>query len=87
MATREPSEPGPPAERQGGGLLTRLRRLFTVGPFSWMTRSLPASRRYRAGERLHGLERHDVEPRGSGELGGTGVQDVPVARSPEPPAR
>ena len=87
MATREPSDSRPPAESPDGGLLARLRRLFTVGPFSWMTRSLPASRRFRAGERLHGLERRDVEPREGGELGGTGVQDVPVARSPEPPAR
>ena len=87
MATREPGEHAGPGENPGGGLLARLKRLFGVGPFGWMTRSLPASRRFRAGERLHGLERRDVEPRGEGELGGTGVQDVPVARSPEPPAR
>ena len=86
MATRDPRPEDRPAERPGGGFLTRLKRLFGVGPFSWMARSLPPSRRYRAGQHMHGLERRDVEPRGGEELGGTGVQDVPTRRSSEPPA-
>ena len=78
-------DPEPP--EQSGCLLARMKRLFRVGPFGWTFRSLPPSRRYRPGEHMHGLERHDVEAREDQPLGGTGVRDVPVARRSEPPGR
>jgi hypothetical protein len=51
------------AESSDGGFLARLRRLFRVGPFAWVFKSLPVRTRFRPGSHMHGLEHHDVVER------------------------
>ena len=41
-------------------LLDRLMRLFTPGPFPWVTKSQPPKQRFHVGAHLHGLEEHDI---------------------------
>ena len=65
MTERRPKREGPPAEPPAEGFIARLKQLFSVGPFAWVTGSLPKSTRFRAGPHMHGLERHDVAERRS----------------------
>ena len=62
MTTSRPAPeraPEPPAD----GFFARLKQLFSVGPFAWVTGSLPKPVRFRAGSHMHGLERHDIAER------------------------
>lgn len=64
MTTRRPKLEQPPEERSPTGFFARLKQLFGVGPFAWVTGSLPKPTRFRAGSHMHGLERHDIVERG-----------------------
>lgn len=59
LATSGPEFERPDAESDDG-FFARLRRLFGVGPFAWVTKSLPMVPRFRAGSHMHGLEHHDI---------------------------
>lgn len=63
MTTREPALERPSAEPPDHGFFARLKRLFSVGPFAWATKSLPTPTRFRAGAHMHGLEHHDIPER------------------------
>ncbi len=54
----------PSAEPSDDGFFDRLKRLFSVGPFAWVTHSLPQPIRFRSGAHKHGLDRHDIGERG-----------------------
>ena len=60
MATPGPESERPSAESADGGFVARLKRLFRVGPFEWVFKSLPMNRRFRAGSHMHGLEHRDI---------------------------
>jgi hypothetical protein len=46
-----------------GDFWARMKRRFAVGPFAWVTKSLPKQTRFRAGPHMHGLDRHDIVER------------------------
>lgn len=61
MATYHPQDP--PADREeeeDKGLLAQLKRLIAPGPFPWLAKAVPRTRRFRPGTRLHGLDDHDI---------------------------
>ena len=63
MTTRKPEPEPTPAEPTAHGFFARLKQLFGVGPFAWVTGSLPKPVRFRAGSHMHGLDRHDIVER------------------------
>ncbi len=64
MTTHGPKvEQRPSAEPSNEGFFARWKRLFSVGPFAWVTKSLPVVPRFRAGPHMHGLDRHDIPER------------------------
>ncbi len=65
MTTGRPDLERPPDDQSAHGFFDRLKQLFGVGPFAWVTGSLPKPVRFRPGSHMHGLERHDVVERGA----------------------
>ena len=88
MATPGPESERPSAESADGGFVARLKRLFRVGPFEWVFKSLPMNRRFRAGSHMHGLDNRDIAepdvPRGPGE---TNLREEQAKRSDDLPPR
>lgn len=83
MTTSGPKLERPSAEPPDSGFFARLKRLFSVGPFAWVTKSLPQPTRFRPGPHMHGLERHDVVERGAPRKPGEIEEER--TRSADPP--
>ena len=48
-----------PGPTQNETFVQRMRRLFHPGPLDWILGLTPRKERFRAGERLHGLDSED----------------------------